>query len=271
VLAGRAGDVQGWRQIALIPISTSRLGEKATCDACGAGKLLSFNWQYAQDAPKPEHRRDLSVFVHPVPLRFGSLYECGVCGQPWYLYGDPPFMNFVPPARMELIRRWNESEIALAPEHVRKLKAIGPTPPDIYGNRSQYCEVPCAVTTVDGARIELAVVSVQRHAPFERWRTCRLASEIAEVEPSWYALPQSVRVAASRAQEIRMGFAPTMVELPSGKAIALNWSQHFLVRPGTSAGDVRLSKRGIDMRMPPEVYNGTKDDVYFVADKPLLA
>jgi hypothetical protein len=271
VLAGRADDVQGRRQIALIPVSTSRLGEKATCDSCGAGKLLSFNWRYAQDAPKPEHRRDLSVFVDPMALRFGSLYECKVCGQPWYLYGDPSFMNFVPPARMELIRRWNESEIALAPEHVRKLKAIGPTPPDIYGNRRQYCEVPCAVTTLEGARIEMAVVSVQRHAPFEHWRTYRLASEIAEIEPSRYALPLSVRVAASKAEEIRMGFAPTMVEWPNGGPIALNWSQHFLVRPGVSAGDVRVSKRDIDMKKPPEVYNGTKDDVYFVADKPRLA
>lgn len=239
------------------------------CRSCGAGSLLSFNWEYARTTSRPEHQRDLSVFVKPVPLRYGTLYKCRSCGQPWYLAGEPAFMNFVPRNRRDLINQWNEREIVIASSHAAQLAAIGRTPPDIYGNRSQYCEIPCTVTTAQGQKIEKAVVSLQRHAPFEEWRDCRLATEIAEISPSPYALPLPVRVATSKADEIRMGFAPTMVTLSNGELLALNWSQHFLVRDGIDASKVTLTATRVDMMNLPAVYNGPKDVVYFIADRAL--
>ena len=92
-------------------------------------------------------------------------------------------------------------------------------------------------------------------------------TEIAEINPSPYALPLAVRVATSKADEIRMGFAPTMVNLPNGELLALNWSQHFLVKDDIDASKVSLSESRIDMKKPPAVYNGPKDVVYFIADR----
>jgi hypothetical protein len=122
-----------------------------------------------------------------MPLRYGTLYECGSCRQPWYLCDDPPFMHFVPRDRVELVRRWSEREIVLSAEQAAQLRAIGRTPADIYGNRSEYHETPCSVTTVQGETLDLSVVSLQRHAPFEQWRPCRLATDIREIRPSPYA------------------------------------------------------------------------------------
>ena len=252
--------------MSFVQVSSSRLGHRTSCPSCGAGGLISFDWEYAKTSRSPEHRRDLSVFVRPRELRYGVLYECVLCRHPWYLCGEPAFMNFVPPERLELIEKWNEHPIILRQEPSAQLGAIGRTPPDQYGNGRQFHETPCAITTVSGEQINLAIVSVQRHAPFEEWRDCRLASDIAAVHPSPYALPLTVRAASSQADEIRMGFAPTMIEAPNGELLALNGTQNFLVSSRCKASEVVVSNRRLDWSNSPALHGRPDGIVYFVAD-----
>ncbi len=253
--------------MSLLPISSSRLGRSANCKDCGSGSTISFNWEYAKATRLRDYQRDLSVFAELKALRYGVLYKCRSCGQPWYLCGDPAFMNFVPMDRLPIIDRWNEHPIALPTEFTECLAAIGATPPDIYGNRSQFQETPCAVTTIDVQKIDMAVISIQRHAPFEEWRNYRLATEIASISPSPYTLSLAVRVASSKAEEVRMGFAPTLVETGDGELVVLNWTQSFFVWRNCKASDVVVSQRRFDWKNPPPVYNGAKNVVYFIADR----
>ena len=175
-------------------------------------------------------------------------------------------MNFVPRERVGLIQEWNDHPIFIGPEYLAKLEEIGRTPPDLCGNGAQFHETPCGVLTKFGERIDLSIVSVQRHAPFEDWRQYRLASEIETIYPSPYALPLPVRTATSRADEIRMGFAPTVVELPNGQIVILNWTQNFFVREGCDASAIVLSQKRLDMKSSPEIYSPPKNITYFVAD-----
>lgn len=248
-------------------VSSKRIGREPDCTFCDAGRTVSFNWEQAKTTTRPDARRDLTVFVDAKPLRCGTLYHCKYCGQPWYLYGEPVFMNFVPRQRLPLIQQWNERPILLSREQILKLQKIGRTPPDIYGNGAQFHEIPCAVSTIRGEQIEIAVISFQSHAPFEEWRNYRLATEIAEIRCSAYALPLPVRTATSQANEVRMGFAPTLVELPDGELIALNWTQHFFVKEGCDSSKVVLCDRISDRKNLPLVCNGPERVVLFVADK----
>lgn len=236
-----------------------------TCQSCGAGEIYSFSWEQAQSGPYPQMRRDVSVFVRPRQLRHGALYECASCGQRWYLYGQPAIMNIVPRQRLELIERWNAQPITLQQEHLDQLLAIGQTPPYPYGISRQCQETPCSVTTSDGEQIDLAIVSLQRHAPFEESRNYRLGSEIATVRPSPHALPLAVRIASSRADEVRMGFSPTVIDLPDSGLLALNGRASFLLWPGCNSPEVVVSSRKVDWSSPPAVYREPKA-VCFVAD-----
>lgn len=252
--------------MSLLQISSNRLGRDPDCQICGAGSTISFNWEYAKTTSRPDAKRDLSIFTHPQELRWGTLFRCASCGQPWYLDGEAQFMNFVPRDRLALIHEWNNHQILIKPELLTKLEMIGRTPPDLYGNGAQFHETPCGVLTKSGERIDLAIVSMQRHAPFEDWRQYRRASEIQDIYPSPYALPLAVRTATSKADEIRMGFAPTLVKMPDGQAIILNWTQNFFVRDGCDAGAIVLSGQHLDMKNPPEIYSPPKNITYFVAD-----
>lgn len=252
--------------MSLLQVSSSRLGRDPDCRICGAGSTISFNLEYAKTTDRPDARRDLSIFVSPQVMRWGTLFQCSSCGQPWYLDGNAQFMNFVPRERIGLIQEWNEHPILIGSEHLSKLEEIGRTPPDLYGNGAQFHETPCGVLTKSGERIDVAIVSIQRHPPFEDWRQYRLASEIESIYPSPYALPLHVRVATSRADEIRMGFAPTLVELPNGQVVILNWTQNFFVREGCDASAIVLSQKKLDMKSPPEIYSPPNNITYFVAD-----
>lgn len=253
--------------MSMTQISSQRLGGDPQCSECGAGQTISFNWRYAEATSRPEMRRDLSVFVNPRPLRYGTLYTCRSCGQAWYLCGDPPFMHFVAKERLPLVEEWDRTPIKLSPRQLYALEGIGRTPPDLYGNGIQFHETPCSVVTREGECINLAVISRQRHAPIEEWRQCRLASEIVEIHPSPHALSLAVRLETTQAEEFRMGFAPTVVVLPSGEELALNWAQHFLVWDQCDASKVVLSSNHFDFRNPAKIYNGTQGVVYFVADE----
>jgi hypothetical protein len=119
--------------------------------------------------------------------------------------------------------------------------------------------------TAGGEQIDLAIVSLQQYAPFEEWRDYRLGSEIATLRPSSHALPLAVRIASSRAEEVRMGFSPTLIDLPGGEWLALKGRASFLVRPGCNSSEAVLSSRTVDWMQPPPVYREPKP-VYFVAD-----
>jgi hypothetical protein len=252
--------------MSLLEISSQRLGRGPDCSKCGAGGIISFNWKYASTAPRAEFRKDLTVFVSPEQLRWGTLFRCESCGHPWYLDGEERFMNCVPRDRLALIHQWNQQPIVLSSEQIAKLKKIGRTPADIYGNGAQFHLTPCTVVTKSGQQIDVAIVSQQRHAPFEYWRQCRLATEIGHIDPSPHALPLSIRAATAEAKEMRMGFSPTVAKTPDGETIIFNGPQNFFVKEGCSAGKVVLSKKRINWNKMPHVYPEPKNIEYFVAD-----
>ena len=175
-------------------------------------------------------------------------------------------MNHVKDEKLNIIGVWSNSEQKLSIEQSEVLRAIGSTPPDLYGNGSKFVQTPCQIKTKDGEIFECAIVSVQEHAPFEDWRNYMLASEIEEISPSPYALPLEVRLATTQADEIRMGFAPTIVELSNGKRMILNWTTNFLKVAGVESPATKVCSERVSTSNMPEIYQAKEKTVYFIAD-----
>src|SRR5262245_54359781 len=123
------------------------------CGVCHSGGLLMFQWNRKWWAWVGVLR--LFVFIKPEPLRWGTLYRCKACGSRWYLDDAKEWMCNIQNDRIPLIYEWNAHPISLAPALIAVLDAIGPTPPDIYGNGRQYKQTPCGVVTTSGERIDL--------------------------------------------------------------------------------------------------------------------
>jgi len=247
-------------------ISSKQIGKEANCNFCQAGITISFNWKYALENSKSDLPKNKDLYVNPIKLKKGTLFQCKSCGGHWYLDSDEQFMNHVKDEKLETIELWSNSGQKLSSEQVEALRLIGSTPPDLYGNGSKFTETPCEVRTKNGETFECAIVSIQSHAPFEDWRDYKLASEIESISVSRYALPLEVRLKTTQADEIRMGFAPTLVQLSNGKNIILNWTTNFLKLVGVETAETTVCSERVNTSNMPEIYQTNEKVVYFIAD-----
>ena len=248
-------------------MGTSRLGVEPRCQACGAGASLWFSWRHAHERRSPEDLRSISLFAYWRALRRGKLYKCSLCDEVWHLDEDAKRMTHVGSERLPLVLDWNREASALPAAMSDVVRRIGPTPPDVYGNGSEHRVTPCAVTTHLGEYFDKALICVQRDAPVEDGLRLHLGSEIAEIAESPFALPLSVREASSRAHEVRMGFSPTLIEMPDGRRFVMNGTTHFFVAPGYAASDARaVAGSYFSEPIPPSLVETHNDVIYFVVD-----
>lgn len=247
------------------PDSTAPRRGTVLCQVCRAGGLISFSWPDPPNYDNDKNWRPMETLRLDRPLRYGALYRCRACARPWHLNRAEDKMSIVPEDGLELVLAWNEAEIMLSHAVLAVLVEIGRTSPDIYGNGREYVETPCGVVTHSGERVDVAIVSIQRDAPVEEWRPCRLASEIAEVYPSPFALPLEVRLATTRAEEVGMGFAPSLIVMPDGRRFLLNGTTNFISQPGYRAVDARHNASTFDRNDTP-LLAATPPVTWFVAD-----
>lgn len=251
---------------AFTTLGTSRLGIEPNCEACGAGATVWFNWAFAHEGGKSEYADRLEAFIQWRPLRRGSLYRCKVCDEVWHLDGASQTMTHVSSARLPLVLEWDRQPIILVDSIVGRLEQIGPTPPDVYGNGRDMRVTPCKVTTAVGQEVDPAMVCVQLDAPIQEHMQMRLGSEIARVSESTFALPHDVRLASSRAHEMRMGFSPSLIEMPDGKRFVLNGMTSFLAEAGYEAAKARTVQGDYFSENPPPSIPQTPPITYFVVD-----
>jgi hypothetical protein len=248
------------------------LDDKPGCPSCDGTEYVSFSWAAAVEGAGgavggaaqrigryPQHLQRESG------LKFGSLYACPTCGEKWYLDRLEEWMSVIPRDRLPLLQEWNGRDLILPAELLAVAQEIGATPPDIYGNGSEYVQVPCDVTTKAGERITMALLSFQGSPPIEQSsHTIRFADEIASLRPSEFALTREVRLATSQATEQLNGFAPTHVKAPDGRFFVLNWTVDLFFEGGVKGSDLVIAHERIH-EWPPIV--SSKKVTTFFADR----
>jgi hypothetical protein len=111
-----------------------------------------------------------------------------------------------------------------------------------HARQKQYAEVPCRVQTREGEWFDKCLVTFSSNPPLEDfYGKARLISDIADIQPSAYALSPSLRLAASRSEPNEKGQALTIVETPEGKHLGLNWGVNFVNRKGIQGQDLHLA------------------------------
>jgi hypothetical protein len=251
---------------AFTTVGTSRLGVDPSCTACGAGEVVSFNWAFAHERRSLEDMERIAPLVRWKSLRRGELYRCDVCDEFWHLDGSGQTMTHVSSTRLTLILAWDREPIKLADDLDARLEQIGPTPPDVYGNCSDRRVTPCKVVTTAGEKVDPAMICFQLDAPVQDYMHFRLGSEVAGIEVSQLALPLDVRLASSRAEEMRMGFSPSLIVMPDGKKYVLNGMTSFMSESGQNASDARVFEGSFFTEDPAPPFLRSPDITYFVVD-----
>jgi hypothetical protein len=116
----------------------------------------------------------------------------------------------------------------LTPDLLEKAKKIGATPYRIIPGEVSHLMVPCKVVTRDLSIVEMSLVCFQKIGPVESWQKhVRAASEIIDILPSEYALPYRIRLATTKAKEIRMSYSPTAIKAKLWERFNLNGTTNF--------------------------------------------
>jgi len=219
------------------------------CPICNSYPYeIGFNVEYAKSG---KDIRKQSYIEHIVPLRslkFGYLHRCPINKQYWYCDDDGLFMYRVEPDKEEFLFSWNEMALVLSENQRVALAEIGGTLENIYGSGKDEVRIPCATISDSGETIDPCMVLVTKHPPIDRVENrIELDLKGRVFVPSEYALPKNVRLATLRAEEIRMGYAPTRVQSKAGDPYILNWRPSFF-RFGSIKGiDINLAEDKFDL------------------------
>jgi hypothetical protein len=170
------------------------------------------------------------------------------------------WVKAVPREREPLAAKWDRGENDPTPEQLAVLRHIGATPTEGTGFGSRTVAVPCAARLGTGELRDPALYLFSRHPPIDAHMTqIAWPDEVVAVEHSRFALTQAVRIAASRAPEIRMAFRPLPVRAADGTDFTLDAPEDFFDVPGVDPKGVRVRPwsrhgglRGPVVRMPTE-------------------
>lgn len=149
----------------------------------------------------------------------------------------------ITPEDFPFIERWERTVYAPTPQQLEVLAKIGATPPDIYGNGSETIAIPCEGRIYGEPYITKMWVLFQKFPPIgllhgsSPWR---FITEVEDLQPSDFALSREVRKATTLADEIRMGFAPTIVRAPNGREYVLNWAPGFFWMDDVKGSELTL-------------------------------
>jgi len=175
-------------------------------------------------------------------LKAGSLFECSICKQAWFLDKNRSVMYFVPDYKMPLIEKWNAGPQTISTESLKILNKIGAISYNDFFGSFRSLNIPCKVTTIKNEIIDKAIISIQDFPPLDSMQKhIRFASEISQISRSEYALPYRLRIKTTKVRERRMAYYPSPVKARFWQRFNLNGPTNFIDFRGIKGKNIRSS------------------------------
>jgi hypothetical protein len=202
------------------------------------------------------------AFKEVKELKFGSLVSCPECENIYSKTSYPAAKGTVQLTRVgksELagVEKWNAAKLTPTKEQLKVLKEIGATPPDAYTNGSDTISFPCKCILKNKKELDYCYVYFRMQPPLKSnlygAKSYYLLNEVETILPSEFALSKEVRYATTRANELQMSFAPTVVLGPDKKKYYFNWTNEFIAFKDWVGSDIKLPKDySYNYKKPPE-------------------
>jgi hypothetical protein len=211
-----------------------------SCQICDPKPRIRFNWKYAQEGKDQELAR-LASHLQPIrPLKFGQLYQCPASQNYWYLDDTHSFMHSVPADKVELLWQWDRLSLVPTSTQIESLAKIGATGFDGYDE----LRIPCTIRRTQDEFHDPVLVIVTKLPPIERWqKRVMLGNQNDVIAASDLALLLSVRIATRNADEINMGFAPTLVKSSDDQYFVLSGPKQIISHGPLKGKDLSLADR----------------------------
>lgn len=237
------------------------------CQICSQKAYISFNWKYANEGKDKDLAGFSNHLQHIRSLKFGHLYQCPISQNYWFLDDDGSLMYSVASDKVELLWQWDSKPLVLTEPQIKVLSEIGATESDKYGNGKGEIKIPCMVRRTQDEVYDPTLVVITKMPPIQPWkRGILLGSPAFSMAQSDFALPLNVRIATLNADEVSMGYAPTLVKSRDNQYFVLNWSKHIFAYGQLRGKDISLAERSFSFRRMDDlpVINENTEQVVFV-------
>ena len=230
-----------------------------TSCSCSSSVIMA-RWDGASESFKVKRR-----------LRVGTLLACIACGQSWWIDSKGKYIWKIEPNSELLVCQWAEKELVLTSTQRAELAAIRGVEVGRFYMMERMLLFPGRVETSDGQICDPALIMLATFPPIvSPSPALRFITDISRVRPSDYALSPEIRLAASRAKEISMCLAPTVIEALDGSLFTLSGMEHFFGHKSYLGKDMKLSRKRFPReKLPPIADSDVGKETWFWGDYPV--
>jgi len=205
------------------------IGPDVGCGQCNPDEKVKGSWMIGPWYEK--YKKYFAPLSEVKKLKLGRLFSCKHCNALWLLTEDSLHLKYIPYENIDLFNEWSNKELRFSEQILSKLKEIGAQPVDLYGNGLETVCFPCSARCQKGEVLEYCVIVFTMTPPvfdYPKYENFVWANEIIDVWPSEYVLPRELRIEASRAEEVRMGYMPSVISDPEGYGHIINGHPCFI-------------------------------------------
>lgn len=203
-----------------------------------SGKIIEYNIESARDSKNKDIKAINDQLTFQEEISYGRIYVRKDNGDLWYINPIESTANFITRDQLHLFHKWDKDPLLPTEKEFDILKQIGGLPSTKYSLYPDNLQFPARVTTRTGQQVDLCLFHFSKAPPFQSYfKKVLLLNDILDIKPSEFALPYDLRLASTKAAEIRMSFSPFMVKTNLGKLLTYNGITQF-----ASTGDIKGSE-----------------------------
>jgi hypothetical protein len=179
-----------------------------------------------------------------------QIYKCSKCQT--FFYTEGVIYNTISLDKIQSLKKFAKWEMLLDKDTVAKLEQIG-----ITQCWSLYKEVPAKIEHINGETYDFATFIISDTTPsglnLEIYDKIIFIDEVKSIEPSKYSLSKEIRNKTEEAEEMGMGFYPTVLKTKNNEKIVINGRPLFFKNEHIVGSELTLAN---------EDWNHNKEYIY---------
>ena len=232
-----------------------------------SGKIIEFNIESSKDGKNKDIKAINDQLAFQEEMSFGKIHRRKDNGDLWHINPNETIARFITNDQLDLFHKWVKQALLPTDQQFATLKQIGGLPSSQYSLYPDNLQFPARVTTNNGQQFDLCLFHFSQSPPFQPYfKKVLLLSDIIDVAPSELSLSHNLRLASTKADEIRMSFYPFMVRTSTGSLITYNGITQF-ASTGELKGNEIIEEVKFSYDRFDKIMDVSSDETTFVIGK----
>ncbi len=191
-------------------------------------------------------------------------YQCSICKSIFYKEVEM-FQRFAN-GQIEILKEFDSHNLELNEKLKIELNSIGLSD-DLHMNKT----APVKVLLKNGKTIDFATIRISKKPPigyyFDHFKEVIFIDKVEAIEKSEFGLSKKIREKAKNAEEMRMGFYPTVLGASNGEKVVINGKPLFFRNGKIKRADLKLENESWDHRVTYVYEEKIEEQVIVISKK----